>query len=127
MKNRWVRWIAAILVWSALGVLFALPGIGSRSWSPVLLSSLAQWWAWGLITPLIFWTDARLPFKENQLGMRILAHLLASVPLTLLYFYVAIAVSVLLGLGKWNALAHPLSFLNPFGLLWSWVVYWVIF
>jgi len=129
MKNRWTHWIAAILLWSALGVLFALPGLSSRSWSRTLLGSLAQWWSWGLITPLIFWTDARLPFKEKQLGMRVLAHLLASVPLTLLYFYVSIAANVLLGLAKWSVLAHPLSLLNlnAFGLLWSWVVYWVIF
>ena len=127
MRNRWTHWIAAILLWSTLGVLFALPGLSSRSWSHALLFSLAQWWSWGLITPLIFWTDARLPFKEKQLGKRILAHLLASVPLTLLYFYVVIAVYVFLGLEKWSALAHPLSHLNAFGLLWSWVVYWVIF
>jgi two-component system LytT family sensor kinase len=127
MKNRWVRCIAAILLWSALGVLFALPGLTSRSWSPALRASLAQWWSWGLITPLIVWADARLPFKENQLGMRILAHLLASVPLTFLYYYVVIAVSLILGLGKWIAPAHSISVLNLFGLLWSWVVYWVIF
>jgi two-component system, LytTR family, sensor kinase len=127
MKNRWVRWIAAILLWSTLGVLFALPALSPRSWGHALLGSLAQWWSWGLVTPLILWADARLPFKENQLRMRILAHLLASVPLTLLYFYVVIAVSVFLGLAKWRALTHPLSLLNPFGLLWSWVVYWVIF
>ncbi|MGD0735473.1 MAG: histidine kinase [Terracidiphilus sp.] len=127
MRNRWAHWIAAILLWSTLGVLFALPGLSSRSWSHALLGSLAQWWSWGLVSPLIFLTDARLPFKENQLGMRILAHLLASVPLTLLYFYVVIAVSAFLGLAKWSALAHPLSLLNAFGVLWSWVVYWVIF
>jgi signal transduction histidine kinase len=127
MRNRWAHWIAAILLWSVLGVLFALPGLSSATWSRVLLGSLAQWWSWGLVTPLIFWTDARLPFKEKQLGMRILAHLLASVPLTLLYFYVAIAVCVVLGLKNWSALAHPLSHLNTFGLLWSWVVYGVIF
>jgi signal transduction histidine kinase len=126
MKNRWAAWIAVILLWSVLGALFALPGLSSGNRSRILLSSLAQWWSWGLVTPLIFWTDARLPFKENQLGKRILAHLLASVPLTLLYFYVAIAVTVLLGLVKWSALVHPLPLLNPFGLLWSWVVYWVI-
>jgi two-component system, LytTR family, sensor kinase len=127
MRNRWTHWIVAIPLWSTLGVLFALPGLSSRSWSHPLLGSLAQWWSWGLITPLIFWTDARLPFKEKQLGMRILAHLFASVPLTLLYFYVVVAVCVFLGLEKWSALAHPLSLLNTFGLLWSWVVYWVIF
>jgi two-component system, LytTR family, sensor kinase len=127
MRNRWAHWIGAVLLWSILGLLFALPAFSSTNWSRALLGSLAQWWSWGLITPLIFWTDARFPFKENQLGMRILAHLLASVPLTLLYFYVVIAVSVVLGLGKWSTLAHPLSLLNAFGLLWSWVVYWVIF
>ena len=53
-----------------------------------LLGSLAQWWAWGLVTPLIFWTDARLRFKEKQLGMRILAQFLLSLALTTLYLYV---------------------------------------
>ncbi|HYL93999.1 MAG TPA: histidine kinase [Alphaproteobacteria bacterium] len=127
MRNRWARWIAAILLWSTLGVLFALPGLTSSSWNRALLGSLAQWWSWGLITPLIFWIDARLPFKEKQLGKRILAHLLASVPLTLLYFYVVVVVYVFIGQAKWSALVHPLSLLNAFGLLWSWVVYWVIF
>jgi signal transduction histidine kinase len=127
MRNRWAHWIAAILLWSTLGVLFALPGLSSSNWSPTLLGSLAQWWAWGLVAPLIFWADARLPFKEHQLGMRVLAHLLASVPLTILYFYVFIALRVFLGLGAWSALPHPLSLLKTFSLLWSWLVYWVIF
>jgi signal transduction histidine kinase len=127
MKNRWTLWIGAILLWSALGVLFALPGLSSTGWKATLLGSLAQWWSWGLVTPLIFWTDARLPFKGNQLGMRIFVHLLASVPLTLLYFYVFMAMRALLGLGAWSVLAHPGPFLNPFALLWSWVVYWVVF
>src|SRR5215469_8837218 len=127
MRNRWARWIVAILFWSALGVLFALPGISSMGWKRALLGSLAQWWSWGLVTPLILWTDARLPFKENQLGMRILAHLLASVPLTLLYAYVVMAMSAFLGVVAWAMLAHPLSHVSAFGVLWSWVVYWVIF
>ena len=105
MKNRWRPWIAAILLWSTLGVLFALPGLSSSNGSHALLGSLAQWWSWGLVTPLIFWTDARLPFKEKQLGTRILAHLFASVPVTVLYLYVFIALRAFLGLGKWSVLA----------------------
>ena len=126
MKNRWAPSIAAILLWSALGVLFSLPGLSSGNWKSVLLGSLAQWWCWGLVTPLIFWTDARLPLKQNQLGMRIVTHLLVSVPVTGLYFYVVVAVRAALGLNAWGVLAHPRSLLNPFGLLWSWVVYWLI-
>jgi two-component system, LytTR family, sensor kinase len=129
MKNRWARWIAAILLWSALGVLFALPGLSAGNGSRALLGPLVQWWSWGLVTPLIFWTDARIPFKENQLGLRILAHLPASVVLTILYFYVFIAMRALFGLGSWSVLSDTSFLATAFrqGLLWSWVVYWVIF
>ena len=129
LKHRSVRWIAAILGWSALGVLFALPALASGNWSRTLLASLGQWWSWGLVTPLIFWIDARLPFKEHQLGPRVLAHLPASVVLTLLYFYVVMTMGVVFGLGTWSMLAkrslHPTDSLP--GLLWSWLVYWAIF
>jgi hypothetical protein len=61
--------------------------------------------------------------------MRILAHLLASVALTILYFYVFIAMRAFLGLGAWSVLADTLFLPTAFreGFLWSWVVYWVIF
>jgi hypothetical protein len=114
MKNRWAAWTAAIVLWSALGVLFALPGLSSGNWRGILLGSLLQWWSWGLVTPLIFWIDKRLPFKGNQLGMRIFAHLLASVPLTALYFYVVIAMGAILGRVSWGMLAHPRSLVNLF-------------
>jgi len=129
MKNRWARWLAAILLWSALGVLFALPSLSAGNWRRMLLGSLAQWWAWGLVTPLILWIDARLPFKENQFARRILAHLPASVVLTLVYFYVVIAMGTLFGLGvsRMLASAHFLPTAALPGLLWSWLVYWVIF
>jgi signal transduction histidine kinase len=129
LKQRWAHWIAAILLWSTLGVLFALPGLSSSNWSQALVGSCAQWWSWGLVTPLIFWADSRLPFKENQLGMRILAHLLASVAITSLYFYVFIAMRAVLGLGAWSVLADSRFLLTAFrgGLLWSWLVYWAIF
>jgi signal transduction histidine kinase len=129
MKNRWALWAGALLLWSALGLLFALPGLSTGNWSRVLLGSLAQWWSWGLVTPLIFWIDARLPFEENRLASRILAHLPLSVVFTLLYFYVVIGIGALLGTGPSHMLAqaHFLPTAALPGLLWSWLVYWVIF
>lgn len=129
LRNRWGRWVAAVLLWSVLGLVFALPGLSSANWSRSLLGSLTQWWAWGLVTPLIFWADARLPFKEKQLGMRILAHLLASVVLTLAYFYLFAAMRAVVGLNAWDSLAGTRFLVMAFrgGLLWSWLVYWVIF
>ncbi|MGA8026228.1 MAG: histidine kinase [Bryobacteraceae bacterium] len=129
LNNRWGRWMAAALLWSILGLLFALPSFSSPNWRQSLLGSLTQWWAWGLVTPLIFWADARLPFKEKQLGMRLLAHLLASVALTILYVYVFVGMRALVGLNGWGTLAgtHFLATAFRGGMLWSWLVYWVIF
>lgn len=128
-RNRWALGAVMLLLCSALGVLFALPNLSSGNWRLMVLGSLAQWWSWGLIMPLIFWVDLRLPFKANQLGMRILAHLPASAFLTVLYLYLFFVVRALLGLSPWNGLAntHFVSMAFRQGLLWSWVVYWVIF
>jgi hypothetical protein len=127
MKHRSLRWIAAILLWSTLGLLFALPSLSSGNWRSMLVASLAQWWSWGLVTPLIYWIDRRLPFKEDQLGRRILAHLPVSVVLTIVYYYVLLGMAAALGLSAWSRLAGfvPMGALQ--GLLWNWLVYWVIF
>ena len=124
-----LRWIAAVLLWTTLGLVFALPALSSPSWTRALLGSLCYWWAWGLVTPLIFWTDARLPFKENQLGMRVLAHFLASIALTILDAYVFFALTALVGLTAWGVLGARSFRANAFneGMLWRWLVYWAIF
>lgn len=129
MRNRWARWTLAILFWSALGVLFALPGISSPHWSRALLWSLVYWWAWGLVTLLIFWIDTRLPFQEKQLGMRILAHLPLSILLTLLYSYLLNAMSAAAGLTGWSSLGARgfLASLSNGAMLGRWLVYCVIF
>jgi two-component system, LytTR family, sensor kinase len=127
MKNRWARWISAILLWRALGGMFALPGLSSGSWRRILLGSFAQWWSWGLATPLILWIDKRLPFKENQLVRRVLAHLPVSVALTVLYRYAVTSMGVLFGLQPWRVMARPRFLASIQGLLWSWLVYRVIF
>jgi two-component system, LytTR family, sensor kinase len=129
-NNRWCRWIAAALLWTALGLLFALPGLSSPNWNRSLLGSLCFWWAWGLVTPLIFWMDSRLPLKENQLGMRVLAHFLVSIALiTLLYPYVFVVMTALVGLSAWNAFDGTHFLANAFNeaILGRWLVYWAIF
>ena len=128
MKNRWTLGVAAILLWSTLGVLFALPGVTSGKWGRYLLISLVQWWSWGLVTPFIFWVDARLPFKENQLRKRVLAHLPVSVLATILYTCIVLALGALFRIQPWSAIggSYLLATLFP-AILWSWLVYWVIF
>jgi len=129
MSNRWARWTAAILFWSALGGLFSLPGVSSPYWPRQLLGWLTFWWAWGVVTPLIVWIDARLPFGEKQLRMRILAHLPVSILVTPLYAYLLYAMHVVLGIPLWGSMAAKGVIARAFneGILGEWLVYWVIF
>jgi two-component system, LytTR family, sensor kinase len=128
MKNRGVRWIAAILLWSTLGVLFALPGLSAGKVGRVVLGSLIQWWSWGLITPIIVWIDARLPFKENEILKRVLAHLPVSVLIIILYSGLVLAMAAVARFQPWSAIGskYLLTTFLP-GILWSWLVYWLIF
>ncbi len=129
LQHRWGRWLSTVFLWTILGLLFSAPGLSTPNWKRMLLGSLAQWWSWGLVTPLILAFDARLPFKERQLGPRILAHLLPSLIFTLFYMYVFAAASALMGLSPWSMLAGTRILVNAFrgGILWSWLIYWLIF
>ena len=129
MDSHLCRWLFAILFWSILGLLFALPNLSFSNWNRPLLGSLAQWWAWGIVTPLIFWVDALFPFKEVHLGKRVLAQILPSIVLTILYIYVLTVVRALFRLSPWSALAGTQLISTAFrgGILWGLLVYWLIF
>src|SRR5688500_9759341 len=101
-----LRFVIALLAWTFIGVFFALPTLGGNAgWQGPLLSSVAHWWSWGLMTPLILFCDARLPFSEKLLARRLLAHLPLSFLLTAVFVYVAAGMRALFGLGAWAALA----------------------
>ncbi|MGA2428109.1 MAG: sensor histidine kinase, partial [Candidatus Acidiferrum sp.] len=124
------RAVLAALAWTLIGVVFALPNLSTgRAWRPSLLGSLAQWWSWGLVTPLILAFDRRLPFSDAQLPRRIAAHLLPSLLFTAAYIYVFAAVLALLRLQGWNVLRHAAFLGNALRgmFLWSVLVYWLIF
>lgn len=129
MQTWWARSLLALIIWSAIGCLFSLPNLSGGHWAQRLLGSLAQWWSWGLLTPLIFWADQRLPFSDKELAQRILPHLLPSLVFTAFYIYVFAAVSVLLGLGSSSQLLNTgiLVMALKGMFLWSWLVYWLIF
>jgi two-component system LytT family sensor kinase len=129
MNNSQGRFLLAALLWSVLGFLFALPTLTPANWKTPLLGSLAMWWTWGIITPLIFWVDAHLPLKEKELGLRILTQLAISIVLTSFYVYVLAAMRALLGIGSWESVFGTRLLKGAFhsGFLWSWLIYWLIF
>ena len=129
MLQRISRVLIAALAWTIVGVVFALPDLSGRvSWRSALLISFTQWWAWGLLTPLIIAVDRRLPFSGKQLPRRVAAHLLLGLPFTFVYVYVSAALRPVLGIGTWSALLDPRLFSSALhGMyLWSWLIYWLI-
>jgi two-component system LytT family sensor kinase len=130
LRRTWTgRSVLTALAWTAIGLVFALPGLSAGGgWRRPLLGSLAQWWSWGLVAVLIVAADRRLPFSDKQLPRRIAAHLLLSLPVTAAYIYVFAAVLALTGVGPWSALFDTQTLLGALRgmFLWSWLVYWLI-
>jgi two-component system, LytTR family, sensor kinase len=128
-RTRVGRAVLAFVAWTAIGLVFALPGMTTSSdWRRALLGSLAQWWSWGLITPLIVAADQLLPSSDKQLARRILLHFLLSLPITVAYIYVFAAALALVGIESWRAAYDPQTLLMALRgmFLWSWLVYWLI-
>jgi two-component system LytT family sensor kinase len=122
------RILIAALVSTGAGVLFALPSFSTKQWHMELRVYLAQFWGWGLVTPLIVLLDRRLPISGRELGRRFSAHLLASLVFTEVYFYIFTAIRAALGVTPWSSLRLS-QLLSPSIIgwqLWSWLIYWVI-
>jgi len=116
-------------LWTLVGVIFALPNMGgSGSALLAIAASLTQWWAWGLITPLIVATDRRLPFSDRQLAGRLAAHLVLSFVFTILYVYLSAVLRAGIHLAPWNGVFTLQLVRNALGgmYLWGWLIYWVI-
>uniref|UniRef100_Q028U8 histidine kinase n=1 Tax=Solibacter usitatus (strain Ellin6076) TaxID=234267 RepID=Q028U8_SOLUE len=118
------------LGWSAIGLVFSIPGIRtSDRWVTPLLLSFVQWWSWGLIALLIAQFDGRLPFTDAQVGRRLLAHIPGSLVLTSVYLYVQAGLRALFGVGPMQAVVDPgvlLQSVDSGMFLWVWMIYWMI-
>ena len=125
--------LRAILVFAgstAMGLIFMFPlwseGMGWKQ-------DLAQWWAWGLLVPVIVAIDRRLPYTARQIGRRAAAHGVASIFVTALYVYVFHVLRIVMGdMGlpggpHWNILAPGTMLKIGAGwFAWSCLIYWMI-
>jgi two-component system, LytTR family, sensor kinase len=128
VRIRVVRLLLAAAGWTAVGVIFALPSLSTGGWHDESRMYLAQWWAWGLLTPLVMAIDRRLPFSGKQLGRRVGVHLGLSLVFTEAYFYLFTFMRAILGVTPWSSL-HFSQIMSPSSIgwqIWSWLVYWVI-
>jgi two-component system, LytTR family, sensor kinase len=65
-------------------------------WIDSLIISIEVWGAWALLTPVIIWTDRRLPVRRDALLQRLLLHIPLSFVFITAYIYTARALTILL-------------------------------
>jgi two-component system LytT family sensor kinase len=123
------RMIAGVLFWTGIGVLFAVPTLGVvPAWGEDLLVSLANWWAWGMLAPLIIGVDRRLPFGGAPSLPRVALHLVLGIVAGLLHTYLRALLGAMLGVMPWSKMGdmHLLTRNTGEALLWSMLVYGLI-
>jgi len=122
------RALLAACTSTVVGLIFSISMAASMGWRSSALLSLAQFWAWGLLIPLIVAFDRRLPFNDKQLTRRAMAHLAASLFVTVLYIYVFFFLQALLGVHPWSVMRfQQMVRLGAWGwFVWSGLIYWMI-
>jgi two-component system, LytTR family, sensor kinase len=122
----WLRWAAlAACFWTAVALVFVVPQLGhGGNWHALLLASLAQWWSWGLLAPIITAIDRRLTGGNRG---RIVVHLVVAPVVALVYAYVAACVAAAIGAGKWSQVLSAGILSGAWReLFWSLLIYGLI-
>ena len=131
IAGSWVVRAAMVFAGStAMGLIFMFPlwseGMGWKQ-------DLAQWWAWGLLVPVIVAIDRRLPYSGRQLGRRAGVHAVSGLFVTALYVYVFHFLRVVMGDMRmpggphWSVLAPANMYKFAAGwFMWSYLIYWMI-
>jgi two-component system, LytTR family, sensor kinase len=126
----WTRLIAVgACVSTAIGLVFALPHLGDvTTRRENLLSSLAEWWSWGLLTPVIVACDQRLPLPQRGLKEWLVPRILLGLLVTFVYVNLYAAMKAAMGVASWSQLRPDRLLTEALqGLfLWSLVVYCLI-
>jgi two-component system, LytTR family, sensor kinase len=93
-----------------------------------LRSSLGEWWAWGLMVPVIIAIDRRLPIAVNRPGTRLAVHLAIGLPVAFVNSYVRAVLQAMLGVMAWSSAfgLAPLQEAMKGGFLWNLVVYLLV-
>lgn len=120
------RWVLAFLGWTLIGVFYSIH-TGPGEYSDSLKFSLAQWYTWGVLTPVIMAVDRRLPAARDAILRRALFHVPLSLLFTALYTYAFEGACDVMGLPNNFAFSlRPLQVALGGGFHWNYLVYWLI-
>lgn len=94
--RRW-RWSFFLLLWTLIGVLVVGPVVVQQSTNEVEISwaevwsKFFGWYVWGLLFPLIWWLNQRLPFDRRRWPLWLLRNLGLGLVVSLLYAALTLA------------------------------------
>jgi len=114
----------AVGFWTAVALIFALPSLSDELDSRILLTSLAHWWPWGALAPLIIAIDDRLPLPGQQ---KVAAHLAIGLVFAVIYAYLSASIAAVLGVAPWHDIVSTVTLKAAWHeLFWTLVVYSLI-
>lgn len=131
-----IRWSRNFLGWTLIGLFFGSQlelasalGFGMRmTWYQAFASGLADWYIWGALAPLIFWSGRRFRLDSGPWPARLLLHMVASVCVSLVQLLLTTGIAQLLS----SLAGRPFPFLMglQFALVvkfhWNVVIYWAV-
>ena len=133
-KN-WAKWLLAFMCWTVLALIFAsqayvysaASGEG-KDWTPIFLWTLADWYIWGLLSPLILLLARRFRFERCAWRRALLVHLPASLLFALLHLALHSIVQSFIGMkkfeggGAWSAFLYLFTKKIHLDLLTYWAI-----
>jgi signal transduction histidine kinase len=98
------RWLLVVGFWTLIVLAYSTRGeirTGPYQWVPIswfdaFKASVAQWYAWALMSVAIYWTNKKLPVAPDALFKRMLIHVPLSIVFTIAYAYLYRGAIVLL-------------------------------
>lgn len=134
-QRRWLRWGAALALWTLIGLAFASQFYLSSSklgrpvsWGQALGYSLADWYVFAALSAPVIWLARRLRFERANWARRALAH--AGLGAVFSVAYMVLRAWVAQAQGWWSG--QPVGFAAAFEplvaktFLFNVIVYWVI-
>lgn len=90
-SNIWFKLVLLFLVATLLGLFSASRlyitynyGDYTITWGRAMALAMPDWYAWALLTPLIYWLAGRFPIERNHLRRNLAIHIPASIALSII-------------------------------------------
>ncbi len=124
IKQRLLRWVLLLVCWTFLG-LFSASQVFIRynynsdkpsTWRQALSVAMPDWYAWGILSPLIFWFARRFPIERDKRVRRFAIHLFAGI----FFSFVKIMIEFMV---LWRLIGLPAREVSPVALQQNMLIY----